>query len=168
MTAVGGMRNGTKTASGERQSESWRSNGTPPLVPPTALSTRAIEAEQAVLGCVLIDDFEVWGELEEFPLEAEDFLMREHKALWRAFRWLHDQGMEVTMPSTVYALDRMDMHDTVDEWLAPLDGVRTYLIELLQSTWSAKGCGAFLRAVKHYSDMRAPISPRKQREIVLE
>jgi len=126
-------------------------------------------AEQVLLGCVLVDDFEVWGELEQNPIEAEDFLFPEHKALWRAFRWLYEQGLEVTAPGTVQALVELGNIEAVDRWLdrAGYAGVEPYLVELLSFSFSAKGCGAFLRAVKHYSDMRAPVSPRKTREIGL-
>lgn len=127
------------------------------------------QAECALLGCVLIDDFEVWGELDEYPLGADDFLFPEHKAIWRAFRWLCDQGMEVTIPSAVYALQQTGTIDAVDNWLGKhsYPGAETYLVELSGASYSAKGCGAFIRMVKHYSDTRAPITARSRREIAL-
>lgn len=136
--------------------------------PRTSLSAERM-AEQVLLGCVLVDDFEVWGELDQHPIEAEDFLFPEHKALWRAFRWLYSEGLEVTMPSTVCALSQMQTLSTVDQWLdrAGYAGVEEYLTELLSVSFSAKGCSAFLRAVQHYSDMRAPASPSTRWEIGL-
>jgi replicative DNA helicase len=129
----------------------------------TVLSTGPYQAEYALLGCVLIDDFEVWGELEEYPLDAEDFFLPEHKAIWRAMRWLCEQGMEVTIPSTVYALQKTGTLDAVDNWLGKhsYPGAATYLVELSSASFSAKGCGAFIRMVKHYSDLRAPLSHSK-------
>ena len=131
---------------------------------PTVLSTSGpYQAEYALLGCVLIDDFEVWGELEEYPLDAEDFSLPEHRAIWRAFRWLFEQGMEVTIPSTVYALQRTGTIDAVDNWLGKhsYPGAETYLVELSASSFSAKGSGTFIRMVKHYSNMRASRSHAK-------
>ena len=138
---------------------------------PNALSNKAAprrgevpcsaQAEYALLGCVLVDDFEVWGELEMYSLEAEDFFYPENKAIWRAFRWLYDQGMEVTTASTAFALERIGMIDAVDKWLAPTSSTEPYLAELWGACFSAKGSGAFIRMVKHYSDMRAPLSHSK-------
>ena len=126
-------------------------------------------AEQVLIGCVLVDDFEVWGELEEHPVDADDFLFPEHKALWRAFRWLYTQGLDVSMPSAICALSQMSTLSAVDQWLdrAGYAGVEEYLTELMSFSFSAKGCSAFLRAVKHYSDMRAPASPSSRWEIGL-
>lgn len=126
-------------------------------------------AEQVLIGCVLVDDFEVWGELEECPMDADDFLFPEHKALWRAFRWIEATGGSVDASSTVLALDQMGTIDAVDQWLdkSGFAGVEEYLVELLATSFSAKGCGAFLRAVKHYSEMRSPVAPRHAREIGL-
>jgi replicative DNA helicase len=134
------------------------------FAPSNPLSTSGpFQAEYALLGCVLIDDFEVWGELEEYPLDAEDFSLPEHKAIWRAMRWLCEQGMEVTIPSTVYALQKTGTIDAVDNWLGKhsYPGAATYLVELSAASFSAKGCGAFIRMVKHYSDLRAPLSHSK-------
>lgn len=125
-------------------------------------------AERALLGCVLVDEFEVWGELVEVPLCAEDFAYPENQSLWRAFRWLYEQGMEITATATVYALERIGLLDAVDRWLgAPAVAVEQYLFELLQECFSAKGCMAFARIVKHYSDMRAPLSRRSGLEMAL-
>lgn len=133
------------------------------------LTTHERMAEQVLLGCVLVDDFEVWGELEQHPIEAEDFLFPEHKALWRAFRWLYEQGCEVSAPAVGHTLIEMGTLDSVDRWLdkAGYAGVEEYLVELLSFSFSAKGCAAFLRAVKHYSDMRTPVGLHRTREISL-
>ena len=147
---------------------------------PNALSRKAAprrgevacsaQAEYALLGCVLIDDFEVWGELEELTLDAEDFFFPEHKAIWRAFRWLFEQGMEVTIPTTVYAMQQMGTLDAVDGWLGrdSYPGTETYLVELASASFSAKGCGAFMRIVKHYSAMRAPLATHAKWEIEID
>lgn len=126
-------------------------------------------AERALLGCVLVDEFEVWGELIEFPLCAEDFAYPENQSLWRAFRWLFDQGMEITSTATVYALERIGLLDAVNHWLGSpsYPGIEMYLFELVNECFSARGCSAFARIVKHYSDMRAPLSRRAGLEMAL-
>jgi replicative DNA helicase len=102
--------------------------------------------------------------MEECPIEAEDYLFPEHKALWRAFRWLYDQGLSVDPPATILALDRMGLIEAVDKWVqqSGYSGIEAYLVYIWDFSFTAKGCGAFLRAVKHYSDMRSPVSPRKR------
>lgn len=129
----------------------------------------SLAAEQALLGCVLIDEWEVWGEIAEFPVEASDFFLPEHQAIWRAFRFLADSGTEVTAPSTALALAELGVIDAVDTWLGvpALPGTEPYLAELTAATFSAKGCAAFIRMVQHYSAMRAPVNANSRRMLAL-
>lgn len=129
----------------------------------------SLAAEQALLGCVLIDEWEVEGELEEFPVNASDFFLSEHQAIWRAFRYLHDHGREITAPATAFALAELGVIDAVDTWLGvpALPGTEPYLAELTAATFSAKGCGAFIRMVQHYSAMRAPVNANSRRMLAL-
>jgi replicative DNA helicase len=140
-------------------------SGTGQPVPPAVLSSTVI-AEKALLGCVLIDDFEVWGELEECPITADDFLEPHHRAIWRAFMWLKEQGMEVTCPSTAFALSRLGLMDATDGWIGH-PWTEPFLITLMTETFSAKSSLTFLRMVKHYSDMRSAPTPRTARETEL-
>ena len=126
----------------------------------------SIAAEQALIGCVLLDEWQVWGEVEDVPVEAEDFFQPEHQAIWRAFRWLYDHGTPVTGISTTHALEQIGVLDAVDSWLGP-PWTEPYLAQLEGETWSATGCSAFARMVKHYSAMRAPVAIPSRRVMSL-
>ena len=143
---------------------------------PTALSTKAAprkgevpyspSAEYALLGAVMLDEWECWGEEVEKIVTAEDFFFPEHQAIWRAMRWLFANGDPVTVPTVAYAMEQMGVIDACDAWLGP-PYTEPYLVELCAHTWSAIGCAAFARIVKHYSDMRSTPS-RYRREIEID
>lgn len=117
-------------------------------------------AEQALIGCVLLDEWQVWGELEEAPIEADDFLAPEHQAIWRAFRYMQDKGQPISWVTTSVALSTMGVIDAVDSWLGE-PSTEAYLASLEASTWSAAGCGYLARIIKSFSDQRsAPVAAR--------
>ena len=123
-------------------------------------------AEQALIGCVLLDEWQVWGEIEEVPVAAEDFFQPEHQAIWRAFRWLYERGTPVTVISTTHALCQIGVIDAVDSWLGQ-PWTEAYLAQLQGEMYSATGCSGFARIVRHYSDMRAPTSSSSRRVMAL-
>ena len=121
-------------------------------------------AERALIGCVLLDEWEVWGEVGDVGLIAEDFMVREHQAIWKACERLRDSGEDVTLVSVACELERIGVIDAVDSWIGP-PYLEPYLAEAQAEQWSAKGCSSFAREVKRYADQR--IGNRARREIVL-
>lgn len=122
-------------------------------------------AEQALIGCVLLDEWQVWGEVEDATIEAEDFFLPEHQAIWRAFRWLYERGTPITVISTTHALGQIGALDAVDVWLGP-PWTEPYLAQLEGETWSATGCSVFAGMVRHYSRMRAPTARSSHRRVM--
>ena len=58
----------------------------------------ALEAEEAVLGCVLINP-DAYLEVSAF-LKAGDFYLHKHRWIWEAFAHLHDQHLPLSHHTT--------------------------------------------------------------------
>ena len=121
-------------------------------------------AERAMVGCILLDEWEVWGEVDEVGLTAEDFMAREHQAIWKACERLRDSGEDVTWVSVACELERMGVIDAVDSWIGP-PYLEPYLVQAQAEHWSAKGGSSFAREVKRYAAQRT--DKRARREIAL-
>lgn len=129
----------------------------------TALSTKAAprrgevphsaSTEQRLIGCVLIDEWECWGEEVERIIAADDFFLPEHQAIWQAFRWSFERGWPVTIQTTAYALSEMAVLEKVDEWVGE-PGTEAYLVMLQCREFSAIGSEAYARIIKDYAERR--------------
>lgn len=127
----------------------------------------SVTAEQRLLGMILLDEWECWGEEVETIVSADDFFLPEHQAIWRAVRWLFERGDAVTMPTVAHALEEMGVIDACDKWIgAPY--TEPYLVVMMMQEFSAIGSASIARMVKHYADMRAPLNPRRTREIAID
>ena len=107
------------------------------------------EAEQAIIGCVLLDEWRVWMELEQENqmLTPEDFYYPEHQAIWRAAVNLFEAGNAIRVLAIVHEMSRLNVLDAVDSWVG-VPYTEPYLTQLQFNTWSAVGCSAFARIIK--------------------
>src|SRR3990167_9890945 len=90
-----------------------------------------IEAERAVLGCVLLEHGEAWSRIAT-RLEADDFYLERHRRLWSVFRGLVADELAIDLVTT---LDRLRIQaDALDVapagWLAELVDEATTLTSL--------------------------------------
>lgn len=118
-------------------------------------------AERALIGCVLIDEWQVWGEIEEMGLSAEEFMFREHQAIWKACERLRERGEDVTVISVACELQRMGLIDSVDSWVGP-PYLEPYLVQAQWEQWSATGCSTFAREIKRYAEQRTGNQARRE------
>ena len=116
-------------------------NGEPPQrlkIPP-----HSIEAEQSVLGAVLLDDHR-WAEVRDV-LDADDFYRPGHRIIFRAMGDLIAKGQPVDI-TTLYAQMPAAALDAA--------GGVAYLAELFEDTPSAANAAPYARIVKERSICR--------------
>jgi replicative DNA helicase len=105
---------------------------------PNRSAPHAIEAEEAVLGCVLINP-EAFYEVAAF-LRAEDFYLHKHRWVWSAFVSLHDQRLPIDIITVSEELER---HNQLGE-----AGGAAYLTRLINSVPTSLHAEAYGRLVE--------------------
>ena len=76
-----------------------------PTAPATPSVPHSREAEEAVVGAVLINP-EAYYDVAQF-LQADDFYIHRHKWIWEAFTRLHEQRTPIDMLTVSDELDRV-------------------------------------------------------------
>ena len=104
----------------------------------------SIEAEQSVLGGLLIDN-EAWERIADIVIE-QDFYRRDHRIVFTAIRALADQGRPV---DTVTTADWLDGQGVLEE-----AGGLAYLGELARDTPSSANIGAYAEIMRERSVLR--------------
>src|SRR3972149_1664010 len=81
----------------------------------------AIEAERAVLGCILLEGAEAWSRIG-VRLETDDFYLHRHRELWATYRDLVADGLSVDLVTTFNVLRQRaeDLGVVPAVWLAEL------------------------------------------------
>ena len=119
---------------------------TPPAVP------HSREAEEAVVGAVLINP-EAYYDVAQF-LHADDFYIHRHKWIWEAFTRLHEQRMPIDMLTVSEELDRVGQ-------LAELGGP-AYLTALINQVPTSLNAESYGRIVEAHSIRRKMINAANQ------
>ena len=104
----------------------------------------SIEAEQSVLGGLLIDN-EAWERIADILIE-QDFYRRDHRMVFAAVRALADQGKPF---DTVTTADWLDSQGVLDE-----SGGLAYLGELARDTPSSANIDAYAKIIRERSVLR--------------
>jgi replicative DNA helicase len=104
----------------------------------------SVEAEQAVIGGLLIDN-EAWDQVVERITET-DFYRHEHRILFRAMTELMLQSMPLDIVTVTEALERSQELDIV--------GGIAYVAELAKNTPSAANVSAYANIVRERSILR--------------
>ena len=112
-------------------------------VPPQAL-----EAEQSVLGCLLLDSRR-WDDVAEVVLE-EDFYTKAHREIFAAIKTLHATDQPVDVVTTSEWLGNCGMLDKV--------GGLPYLGELAKNTPATVNVTAYAATVS-YTHLTLPTTP---------
>jgi len=108
------------------------------------LPPHSIQAEQAVLGGLMLDD-EAWERVAD-QITAEDFYRREHQAIFRAMTALGEADQPLDVVTLAEELERRGELDDV--------GGLPYLGMLANDTPTASNVGAYARLVREQSVMR--------------
>ncbi len=105
---------------------------------PNRSAPHAIEAEEAVLGCVLINP-EAYFEVAPI-LRPDDFYLHKHRWIWDAFVGLHDQRLPIDIITVAEELER---HNQLGEV-----GGSAYLTRLINSVPTSLHAEAYGRLVE--------------------
>ncbi len=105
---------------------------------PNRSAPHAIEAEEAVLGCVLINP-EAYFEVAPI-LHPDDFYLHKHRWIWEAFVGLHDQRLPIDIITVAEELER---HNQLGEV-----GGSAYLTRLINSVPTSLHAEAYGRLVE--------------------
>ncbi|RMG35477.1 MAG: replicative DNA helicase [Gammaproteobacteria bacterium] len=108
------------------------------------LPPHSIQAEQAVLGGLMLDD-EAWDKVAD-QLGADDFYRREHQLIFRAMTALSEAEQPLDVVTLAEELERRGELDDV--------GGLPYLGSLANDTPSAANVAAYARLVREQSVMR--------------
>ena len=104
----------------------------------------SIEAEQSVLGGLLIDN-EAWERVADILIE-QDFYRRDHRMVFAAIQALADQGRPF---DTLTTADRLESQGVLDE-----AGGLAYLGELARDTPSSANIGAYAEIMRERAVLR--------------
>ena len=105
---------------------------------PNRSALYAPDAEEAVLGCVLINP-DAYFEVAPF-LRADDFYLHKHRWIWDVFIHLHDQRMPVDFITVTQELDNRRQLDEV--------GGAAYLTHLLNTVPTSLHAEAYGRIIQ--------------------
>jgi replicative DNA helicase len=111
---------------------------------PSRQAPNAVEAEEAVLGCILINP-ESYFEVSPF-LRADDFFLHKHRWIWNAFVGLHEQRLPIDILTVSEELER---HNQLNEAGGP-----GYLTRLITSVPTSLHAEAYGRRVERESTRR--------------
>jgi hypothetical protein len=107
---------------------------------------QAIQAEQAVLGCILLDGTAESMETARGILEPTDFYRAPHKSIFIACRHLHDAGRPTDLLTVSEELERLGELDRT--------GGRPYLAACQDLVPAVSRVGHYAESVKRASDYR--------------
>ena len=125
---------------------------TAPATPTPMAVPHSREAEEAVVGAVLINP-EAYYDVAQF-LQADDFYIHRHKWIWEAFTRLHEQRTPIDMLTLSDELDRVGQ-------LAELGGP-AYLTALINQVPSSLNAESYGRIVEAHSIRRKMINAANQ------
>ena len=114
------------------------------LVQPTLQIPASLEAEQALLGAILLDP-KAYFEIASF-LEDDDFFLKRHEYIWAALRRLHDRHDAIDYVTLSRELQDMSVLDEV--------GGQAYLTSLVNNTPSSVHAEVYGRLVERTSIRR--------------
>jgi replicative DNA helicase len=121
---------------------------TAPAAPMPTAVPHSREAEEAVVGAVLINP-EVYYDVAQF-LQADDFYIHRHKWIWEAFTSLHEQRIPIDLLTLAEELDRKGQ-------LAEVGGP-AYLTALVNQVPSSLNAESYGRIVEGHSVRRKMIN----------
>lgn len=101
------------------------------------LKNKAVESEQALLGCALLDS--AW--ISQADITADDFLRDDHKTIWKAIAVLLERREPVDFVTVYQELESAGY--TGNRWV-------TYMSELCRNTPSTSNWNGYLQALRRH------------------
>lgn len=111
-----------------------------------------IEAEQAIIGAVLLDP-EAWDQVSDVII-SEDFFRPAHQKIYESIADLHKRGMQVDLITVSNDLSVKGEMDGV--------GGPTYLVDVVEKTISSANVTAYAKIVREKSLLRKLITVQTQ------
>ncbi len=108
----------------------------------------SLEAEQAVLGGLLLDN-DAWEKVSD-KLVAEDFYRKEHRLIFRAVKYLAENGRPMDVVTLYEFLEQEGEADEI--------GGLAYIADLAKNTPSASNISAYAAIVRDRAVLREMIS----------
>ncbi|TQV81450.1 replicative DNA helicase [Aliikangiella coralliicola] len=119
-----------------------------PQVNNIKMPPHSLEAEQSVLGGLLLDN-ESWEKVSE-KLVPEDFYRKEHRLIFKAQRYLAENGRPMDVVTLYEFLEQEGEADDI--------GGLAYIADLAKNTPSASNIGAYADIVRERAVLREMIS----------
>lgn len=123
-----------------------------PTIPAISMVPHSREAEDAILGAVLINP-EAYYDVADF-LKADDFYIHRNRWIWSAFTRLHEARIPVDLLTVSEELDRQKQ-------LAEIGG-SAYLTGLINQVPSSLNAEAYARIVKGHATRRKVLKAANQ------
>ena len=120
------------------------------------------DAERAVIGAILINEDEAWGEGVHTTVTPEDFFYDLYRVVYKAMLSLRAKGTPITAITIAHELDRMDTRVWMDKQVGPHLETVSALMELAHWTLASYGVIAHARMVKGYSEQRKAFEQAKE------
>ncbi|HDT5519391.1 TPA: replicative DNA helicase [Klebsiella aerogenes] len=118
----------------------------------TKAPPNSIEAEQAVLGGLMLDN-QRWDDIADI-LTCHDFYSRPHAVIWNVMVELSEQGLPMDL---ITLSEKMEIEGTLDS-----SGGFAYLAELSKNTPSAANIRAYAEIVRERAVVRELVSAANQ------
>lgn len=109
---------------------------------------QAIEAEQAVIGAVFLDNGAM--DVVAHVLESRDFTVLSHEIIWTAMKYQHKNEKPIDYPTIAHALDTYKRLEEV--------GGITYLMELTNSAFTSANVKYYAEIIKSNAYRRRGIN----------
>lgn len=119
-----------------------------PQVAALKMPPHSLEAEQSVLGGLMLDN-ERWDDVAE-RVVCEDFYTRQHRHIFTEMQRLQEQGKPIDLITLTESLERLGLLDNV--------GGFAYLAELAKNTPSAANISAYADIVRERAVVREMIA----------
>lgn len=116
------------------------------------LPPHSVEAEQAVLGGLMLDN-QRWDDIADI-LTCHDFYSRPHAVIWKVMVELSEQGLPMDL---ITLSEKMEIEGTLDS-----SGGFAYLAELSKNTPSAANIRAYAEIVRERAVVRELVSAANQ------
>ncbi|MEW6403672.1 MAG: replicative DNA helicase [Chloroflexota bacterium] len=123
-----------------------------PASPTSPIVPHSREAEEAVVGAVLINP-EVYYDVAQF-LSADDFYIHRHKWIWEAFTRLHEQRIPIDLLTLAEELDKVGQLNEI--------GGPAYLTALINQVPSSLNAESYGRIVEGHAIRRKMINAANQ------
>lgn len=126
-----------------------------PYTPPL----HSLQAEEALIASLLIDDTQAWGEGVTGIVQPEDFTDPRCRALYRCALRLKEKGLPVSLPSLMHAMDQLGFMEAYRR-VCEEGGITPegYILDIEGKWYTAIGASAHAGVVADYASRRRKVA----------